>query len=168
MSKNNMPEQVWHVFPPMTLPTPVLALAPAADGLRAAGMGGMARLGEDEAWQLQVASLPLRSLTSLAWADDRLLLAGGIGGIARSTDRGQSWRQAALEESFASITAFAVSPRFSRELTILAATVNSGIVRSDDGGEKWFTANFGLQTFEINALLWNEDECVLAGTADGI
>lgn len=167
MSRSNTPERVWHAFPPMTLPTPILALAPAEDGLRAAGMGGIARLRDDETWQLQIAGLPLRSLTALAWADG-LLLAGGIGGLARSTDRGHSWQQATVEEPFASITAFAVSPQFSREQTILAATVNSGIMRSEDGGQKWLAANFGLQTFEINALLWNEGERVLAGTIDGI
>ena len=167
MSRINMSERVWHAFPPMTIPTPILALAPAEDGLRAAGMGGIARLRDDETWQLQIASLPLRSLTALAWADG-LLLAGGIGGLARSTDRGHSWRLATVEEPFASITAFAVSPQFSREQTILAATVNSGIMRSEDGGQKWLTANSGLQTFEINALLWNEGERVLAGTADGM
>jgi photosystem II stability/assembly factor-like uncharacterized protein len=130
-------------------------------------MGGLARLQEGGAWKLEVAGLSLVSITALICADD-LLIAGGIGGIAQSTDHGQTWQSAAVAEGSASITAFAVSPHFTHDQTIIAATVNSGILRSDDGGQKWLNVNLGLQNFEINALLWSEGEIVLAATADGL
>lgn len=167
MPKIYPPASAWHTLPPVALPAPVLALAPGADGPRVAGMGGLARLREDGTWKLESATLPLLSLTALTWADD-LLLAGGVGGLARSTDRGQTWQLAALAENFATVTAFAVSPQFARDQTILAATVEHGILRSEDGGQKWLAAGFGLPTFEVNALLWLTDEVVLAGTAEGL
>jgi photosystem II stability/assembly factor-like uncharacterized protein len=163
-----MQESVWRQLPPVDLPGPVLALASGERGLLAAGMGGIAWLEQDaDTWEPLSRGLPVASITALA-SVDTLLIAGGIGGIAHSRDGGKTWEVAALDESFASITAFAVSPHFARDQTILAATLNNGILRTENGGRKWLTTNFGLQSFEVNALLWNEDKTIFAGTTDGL
>jgi photosystem II stability/assembly factor-like uncharacterized protein len=97
-----------------------------------------------------------------------LLLAGGSGGIACSYDNGTNWRQADLEDGVVSVTAFAASPAFASDLTIIAATLANGLVRTNDGGRSWTNASFGLGSLEVTALTWTTGATVLAATSDGI
>jgi len=163
-------EQQWQQLPPLALPSPVFALAAWRDQLWAGGVGGVARraLAEgQETWKPGIATLSLAPVTALL-ALEGLLLAGGSGGIAFSYNRGQTWQQAELEDGVVSVTAFAASPNFSSDRTIVAATLTNGIVRTNDGGRTWTNASFGLGSLEVTALLWATGATVLAATSDGM
>lgn len=163
-------EQQWQQLPPLALPSPVFALAAWRDQLWAGGVGGVARcaLAEgQEMWEPGVATLSLAPVAALL-ALDGLLLAGGSGGIAYSYNSGTTWQQAELEDGVVSVAAFAASPNFASDRTIVAATMTNGIVRTNDGGRTWTNASFGLGSLEVTALLWITGSTVLAATSDGI
>jgi photosystem II stability/assembly factor-like uncharacterized protein len=118
-------------------------------------------------WQPRSANLPLSSVTALTKVET-LLLAGGAEGIALSRDGGFHWQQARLEDGVASVTAFAISPRFSEDQTAVAATLANGVLRSDDGGYTWTNATFGLESTEVTALVWSSGSTLLAAASDGL
>src|SRR5258707_1718309 len=166
-------EQRWQRLWLPVVPPPVFALAADRERLWAGGVGGVAsyalaeiqsRQGE---WQLGVTDLPLAAVTVLL-ALDEVLLAGGSEGIACSYNGGQSWQQAGLEDGLASITALAASPDFARDRRCVAATLTNGILRTDDGGYTWINASFGLESLEVNALIWTDQATLLAATSAGI
>ena len=168
MTKNN----TWHPLPQMVLPSPVFTLAAGQNGIWAGGTGGIAwypgSTQEDAStWQTRTSTLPISLVTALTYKKG-LLLAGGVEGIAYSRDEGKHWQQAALEDGVSSITAFALSPHFSADQTAVAATMENGILRSDDGGLSWTNASFGLENFEVTALAWSSGSTLLAATSDGI
>jgi photosystem II stability/assembly factor-like uncharacterized protein len=163
-------EQPWQQLPPLVLPSPVFALAAWRETLWAGGVGGVARctLADEQAtWAPEVSTLLLAPVTTLLALED-LLLAGGGGGIAYSYDKGASWRQAQLEEGVVAVTAFAASPAFASDHTIVAATLDRGLLRTSDGGHTWTSASFGLGNLAVTALLWVSGATVLAATGDGI
>ncbi len=71
------------------------------------------------------------------FAHDRLLLAGGSGGILRSDDAGNSWRVTMLPTPPPLVTCLAFSPDYAGEHTAVAATLEDGVYRSVDGGQTW-------------------------------
>lgn len=158
---------VWQQYPPIVLPSPVLALAAQRNGVWAAGAGGVAWYPIHSDWQTRSKGLPINAVVSLAYTDS-ILLAGGTGGIAYSFDGGVNWKAAAIPNEAVSITALLISPRFAEDKIAIAGTLEHGILRSEDGGETWRDATFGLQSFEITALVWGAGENILAGTTDGI
>jgi photosystem II stability/assembly factor-like uncharacterized protein len=158
--------QTWTELPQIEVPTPVLALICAPDGVWAGGYGGVARYSERIGWTPPTAATPIRSVTAIAFGAD-CLLAGHASGIARSTDGGRSWRAASIATEVAT-TALALSPRFAEDGVALAATLESGVLRSTDSGRSWKSSSFGLQTQEVIALTWGEGENVLAATSAGI
>ena len=167
-------KQLWRQLSLPVVPMPVYALAVNREQLWAGGLGGVASYaltGTQEElanqWEPGVAALPLSAVTALL-ALDEVLLAGGSEGIACSYDRGQSWRQAELDDGLASITALAASPDFAHDRRALAATLATGILRTDDGGRTWMNASFGLESLEVNALCWADQATVLAATSAGI
>ncbi len=163
-------EQQWQQLPRLTLPSPVLALAAWRDTLWVGGVGGVARRalsGDQETGESDVATLRLAPVTALL-ALDGLLIAGGSGGIACSSNGGTTWQQAELEDGMVSVTAFAASPNFAHDRTIVAATLANGIVRTNDGGRTWTNASFGLASLEVTALIWTTGTTVLAATSDGM
>lgn len=157
----------WQQLPPIVQPAPILALATGSDGMWAGGIGGVAWCTADGVWQARVSGLHL-SAVSVLWSADRWLLAGGVEGIARSSDGGTTWQLATIAGKFAPIAALIASPRFAEDGIALAATVGDGLLRSDDGGRSWRSANFGLQDFEVTTLAWGAAESVVAGTASGL
>ncbi len=166
-------ERLWRQFPPPDLASPVYALAAGRDRLWAGGVGGVASYAIAEipdpqcTWQPGMANLPLSSVTALL-ALDEVLLAGGSEGIAYSYNGGQSWQQAKLEHGLAAIMALAASPDFASDQTVLAATLEDGLLRTSDGGHTWVDASFGLESLEVSALAWTVDGTLLAATSDGI
>ncbi len=160
-------DTVWQRFPPLALPSPVLALALGAGGIWVGGAGGVAWRDAGGEWEPRISGLPLLTVTALEYVSGQLV-AGGTGGIARSQDGGKTWQKANLQEGVASITAFATSPNFAQDHTMLAATLESGILRTEDDGLNWHTVTFGLQSFEVIALLWAAGETVIAATVDGL
>ncbi|HLV37540.1 MAG TPA: hypothetical protein VKY59_20650, partial [Spirillospora sp.] len=152
---------------PLTLPAPVLSLLPQANGgLWAGGMGGVAAC-ENDQWTAHIAGLPISGVAALA-AAGKWLFAGGGEGIARSADGGLTWQPGVIHGVSASISAIAVSPDFDRDSSVLAATLAGGVLRSEDAGQSWTAANFGLSDTEITALLWPQTDLVLAAAAHGI
>jgi photosystem II stability/assembly factor-like uncharacterized protein len=159
----------WHELPPITLPTPITALAlnAAGDALWAAGVGGVASRAAASAWQPRVADLHLSAVTALGWASG-WLLAGGPEGIACSSNGGRSWRLATIAGGGAHVVAFALSPTFADDGVALAATLGDGVLRTSDGGRTWEPVTFGLAVLEVTAVVWLGGERALAGTVDGI
>ncbi len=163
-------KHAWQQLPPIVSPSPVFALAAGQGEIWTGGVGGIASYPATDTsavWQSRIARLPLSSVTALLYQDG-LLLAGGIEGIACSWDGGINWQSAQLEEGMASITAFAASPQFNTDQTVVAATLANGILRSADGGRTWSNATFGLESFEVNTLAWGPGSTLLAGTIDGL
>ena len=98
------------------------------------------------------------------------LLAGYIGGAARSTDGGRHWQSARWPlgaNGLAVISGFAWSAACPRQ--VYAATFD-GVVRSKDGGKTWTRAGSQLPSAEILSILTPPHACnsVLAGTRAGI
>jgi photosystem II stability/assembly factor-like uncharacterized protein len=158
--------QSWTQLPPIEVPTPALALACSQSGIWAGGYGGVARYSAGIGWTPPTGAMTIRAVTALAFQDD-CLLAGHASGIARSTDSGLSWRAASIATEVTT-TAFELSPRFAEDGVALAATLDSGVLRSTDSGRSWKSSSFGLQNQEVIALIWGEDENVLAATSAGI
>lgn len=163
-------ENVWRQLPVPELSSPVFALAGVSDGVWTGGFGGVAWYAaaqRPEEQQTKVLPLSLSPVTALL-ATEGLLLAGGGEGIAFSHDGGKTWQQADLEDRGASIIAFAASPTFARDLTVVAATLDSGILRTNDGGHTWVNASFGLESLEMTALVWVDSSTILAAAMGGI
>ncbi len=98
------------------------------------------------------------------------LLAGYIGGAARSTDGGRHWQSARWPlgaNGLAVISGFAWSAACPRQ--VYAATFD-GVVRSKDGGKTWTRAGSQQPSAEILSILTPPHACnsVLAGTRAGI
>jgi photosystem II stability/assembly factor-like uncharacterized protein len=156
-----------NTLPQIVLPTPLLSLAANPQGgIWAGGLGGVAAL-ENGGWQPRIAGLPVTGVAALAVAGG-WLWAGGIEGIARSADGGHSWQPGVVHGVSASVSNLVVSPAFEQDSALLAATLAGGVLRSEDAGQSWAAANFGLGDYEATALLWPQAGLALAGTANGI
>jgi photosystem II stability/assembly factor-like uncharacterized protein len=153
-------------LPPLNVPSPVAALLSADGGLYAGGIGGIAYF-DGAAWTPRISGLTLTSVTVLAQAG-RALIAGGTDGLARSEDGGISWQPCPIAGGTATISALAVSPTDDKSGIVIAASLNMGILRSDDGGKRWEVSAFGLQSYEVLALIWTADGALIAGTTDGL
>ena len=160
-------EGSWYHYPPVVLPSPVLALATSSGGIWAGGAGGVAWYPIHTDWQPRISGLPLKSVAALLSIDGRLI-AGGTGGIAYSPDGGKSWQKAEIQDTVDSVLAMAVSSHFTQSRIVLAATLENGILRSDDGGERWYSVTSGLENLETTALTWADGNNVLVGTTNGI
>lgn len=160
-------DRSWYHYPPVVLPSPILALATSSDGIWAGGAGGVAWYPIHTDWQPRISGLPLNSVAALLFSDGQLI-AGGTGGIAYSLDKGISWKKAEIQDEVDSVLAFTVSSHTARPQTLLAATLEHGILRSDDKGHTWYISTTGLGNFEVTALAWTVGEHVLTGTTNGI
>ncbi len=158
---------VWHSYPAIELPTPVLALVTRRGEVYAGGWGGVARYASDEGWTPLLNGLSLRSVIALAASED-VLLAGGDGGMARSPDGGQSWRRCLVPEGTGPVTALALAPRFGEDGVALAGALGSGILRTTDGGQSWQASSFGVGAADILALVWGTGESAIAATSEGL
>ena len=154
-------------LPQITLPAPVLSLLARDDGaVWAGGVGGVAAY-QNGQWTAYVSGLPLGVVAALASAG-QWLFAGGAEGCARSADGGQSWQPGVISGAPTPISAIIPSPEFEQDSSLLAATLSGGMLRSENAGQSWTAANFGLGDFEVTALLWPQADMVLAGTMNGI
>jgi len=98
------------------------------------------------------------------------LLAGYLGGVARSTDGGRHWQSARWPvgaNGLAVISGFAWSAACPRQ--VYAGTFD-GVVRSEDGGKTWTRAGSQQPSAEVLSVLTPPRACdtVLAGTRAGI
>jgi photosystem II stability/assembly factor-like uncharacterized protein len=100
-----------------------------------------------------------------------LILVGSVDGIARSIDGGQNWISATLTQP-SQIAQIVLSPNFESDGIAFAATLEDGVLRTNDYGERWFAWNFGLLDLETLALAvspnFEQDETVFAATGTGV
>jgi len=149
----------------------VLGVAATGDGrLWAASPAGLFHY-RDGQWR-PVPTLPAAQAGAVI-ARDRLVLAAGLTRDTNySVDAGQTWYPCLMEQVSAPLSCFAISPNFTRDTTLLAATQGDGILRSRDAGRLWQLANFGLRSFTVLSLavgpVWERREPVFAGTLDGV
>jgi photosystem II stability/assembly factor-like uncharacterized protein len=162
---SDSPPHTWHYYPPIPIPSPVMALAIAGEKIWAGGFSGVACY--EAGWRLRSVNLTLASVTALCYAGG-WLVAGGPDGIARSADGGSRWESAEIDGSIAPIASLVAAPNFGHEPALLAATIGGGALRSENAGRTWKYANFGLQNFDVFGISWRTDDVVLAATADGI
>ena len=162
---SDFPSHPWQYYPPIPIPSPVMALAIAGEKIWAGGFSGVACY--EAGWRLLSANLSLASVTALCYTGG-WLVAGGPDGIARSADGGSRWENAEIDGSSAPIASLVTAPDFSHEPVLLAATIGGGVLRSENAGRTWKYVNFGLQNFDVFGISWRTDDVVLAATADGI
>jgi photosystem II stability/assembly factor-like uncharacterized protein len=156
---SDFPTHSWQYYPPIPIPSPVMALAIAGEKIWAGGFGGVACY--ESGWRLLSANLTLASVAALCYA-------GGPDGIARSADGGSRWESSEIDGSIAPIASLVPAPNFVSEPALLSATIGGGVLRSENAGRTWKYANFGLQNFDVFGISWRTDDVVLAATADGI
>ncbi len=152
------------MLPPFTVGSPPIAWLTYEGEQWAGGSGGVVYWDGSE-WQWRIKGLTLSTVLALAHTGE-WLIAGGIPGIARSKDGGQSWEMASLP-SPTMINALLVVRETGSDPIILAASMESGILRSDDGGMTWTDANFGLADLGVTSLAAFKG-AVYAGSRDGI
>ncbi|MEP7293293.1 MAG: hypothetical protein ABI835_16025 [Chloroflexota bacterium] len=160
------------VLPRIQLPSPILSLAgDGQGGVWAGGTGGVAHFNPDQGWTPMISGLPLSGVSGLV-AGEKWLFAGGVEGIARYALNGvpaaSGWQLCEIEGKGSSIAALALSPDFAQDQAALAASLESGIFRSEDAGRSWHGSNFGLLNFEVTALAWSSSGQAFAGTAGGV
>lgn len=146
-----------------TVNPPEIATALAWDHtstLWAGGVGGVASY-SGSTWSSHTSGLPLTAITALLPLDHGVL-AGGLEGIALFDRDARTWQRASIDCEAHTITAFAASPTFAEDRTLLAASLTAGILKSTDGGISWTESSFGLQTVEMLALLWDHDALIAA------
>lgn len=153
-------------LPPLNVPSPVSALAVDSTGLWAGGLGGIAFYDGSE-WHTRFAGLTLSSITALLRVGN-WLIAGGTDGIARSGDGGVTWQPCPVKGGAPTIAAIVASPKYEKDKTLLAASINMGTLRSDDEGQTWEVSAFALESYEVLALLWTKDGALIAGTTNGL
>lgn len=92
--------------------------------------------------------------------------------LGRTTDHGKSWtilRAACVGQK---LTDLALSPAWSSDHTMFAATIKGGVWRSTDGGLTWTGSTAGLPGPTVNAIAvsprFTIDHTVLAATSGGL
>jgi len=104
------------------------------------------------------------------------VFAGLSGGIlfAKLKDGNQdfSWQQAQVPSPPPVIIDFAISPNFASDGLVLAATLEDGVLRSNDHGQSWMGWNFNLLDQTVLCLEISphfvEDHIVFAGSESGV
>jgi len=100
---------------------------------------------------------------------DATLMAGTADGLLVSRSGGQHWQPALLGSR---VLAIAYSPIFARDAVVLAGTEQDGVLRSDDRGQTWKSANPGLLDLAVLGLTCSPsfeiDRTVFAATASGV
>lgn len=78
------------------------------------------------------------------------MLVGGVAGAWATRDGGSSWRQVLADATVHALAA-------ANDGSVLAGTESDGILRSEDGGSTWLSANPGLHEADIHALAISPD-----------
>ena len=168
-----MANRVWHKI---ESPTVIFALGRlGSEGWLLGTNEGLWRY--DDSGKCEIVSEALRAavITAVAAPDTyphrNLILIGSVDGIARSIDGGQTWSSATLPQP-SQVSQIVLSPGFEFDGVAFAATLEDGVLRSSDDGQRWHTWNFGLLDRETLALAvtpeFASDETVFVATSSGI
>ncbi len=95
-----------------------------------------------------------------------LLFAATTGGILRSED-GETWEAVPFRKPTPTLSALVASPNFAEDHTLLAATLEDGVFRSDNSGKRWLAWNIGLLDQHVLSLVI-VDNLVYVGTETGL
>lgn len=130
-------------------------------------------------WESAFGSLnlqaPLAALTVVLSPDfehDPHVYVGLNGGILCSSDGGENWENVKVPSPPPVVSALAVSPNFTEDGTLFAATMEDGVLYSSDRGRRWASWNFGLLDLNTFCLALSpnfaNDETLFVGTQSGI
>ncbi len=99
------------------------------------------------------------------------IIVGAADGLARSTDRGETWFTPTMPQR-SHVSQVALSPDFTEDGIGFAATLEDGVLVTTDHGQSWHSWNFGLLDLEVLTLAvsqnFSQDETVIAGAGTGI
>jgi len=130
-------------------------------------------------WQPAYAALNLTEdlstsavVVSPGFASDRAVFAGVTGAILRSHDAGATWFLSMLPSPPPVVSCLVASPDHERDGVLFAGTLEDGVFRSSDRGERWVRWNFGLLDLHVLALALSpgfaQDETLFAAVESGI
>lgn len=166
-----MAKQKWHRIDG---PSSIFCIAPAGDaGWLIGSEQGVWQVGETCA----ILSEALRpaAITAVAaspgFPAQPFIIVGAADGLARSTDRGETWFTPAMPQR-SHVSQIALSPGFTEDGIGFAATLEDGVLVTTSHGQSWHAWNFGLLDLEVLTLAvspsFREDETVIAGAGSGI
>lgn len=167
-----MTNQTWHkvVSPPVVFAISRLG----AEGWLLATNEGLWHYWEG---QCEILNETLRGATITAAAAPNvyphhpLILIGSVDGIARSTTSGRKWNSSTLTQP-SQVSQIVLSPDFESDGIAFAATLEDGVLRTTDEGQRWYSWNFGLLDLETLALAvspdFATDETVYVATGTGV
>lgn len=156
---------------------PLNALASFENTLYAARESGLLRsLDGGKTWQTAFGSLDTSQGNPAAYAvalsphygKDQTVFCAVAGGILRSTDDGKSWQLAHLPQPAPFITAISCSNNYAQDRIVFAASLEDGVLRSEDGGAAWHAWNFGLLDHQVYSLAVNNENHLYAGSSSGL
>jgi photosystem II stability/assembly factor-like uncharacterized protein len=167
-----MTNQTWH-----KVDGPVVVFSIARQGKEGWLLGTNEGLWSYRDGVCSIVSEALRSaaITAVAAAPmfpkHNLILVGSVDGIARSIDGGQTWASAVLPQA-AQVSQILLSPDFESDGIAFAASLENGVLRTTDEGQRWHSWNFGLLDLETLALAvspdFAQDELVYVATGTGV
>jgi photosystem II stability/assembly factor-like uncharacterized protein len=106
---------------------------------------------------------------SPAFARDRTLFVGTESSLFRSADAGATWQEVLTGSRMLAIT---LSPAFEGDQLLFVGTETDGVLRSDDGGRRWASANPGMVDLTVLALAlsprFDVDRTAFAATSAGL
>jgi photosystem II stability/assembly factor-like uncharacterized protein len=103
-------------------------------------------------WNFGLLDLSVLALVvSPDFANDETLFVGTDSGIYRSTNGGRAWRETDFLMDNAPVLSLAMSPNYVTDKTLFAGTEESGLFRSEDGGQSWAALNQDVET--VNSIL---------------
>jgi photosystem II stability/assembly factor-like uncharacterized protein len=114
-------------------------------------------------WSTLTAGRLAPPLNALAQYDGGLFV-GGRSGVNRSRDLGRSWSPSLVGDT---VICLAVAPDGPRRV-LLAGTESEGMLRSEDDGDTWASANPGLFDSTVQCLAVTPSGVCLAGTHTGV
>jgi photosystem II stability/assembly factor-like uncharacterized protein len=149
-----------------------VCFAACASGLYRSDDGGLTWRGAYASLSLSAPLATTVVAVSPTFAADRSMFAGVHGAVLRSIDGGQTWDIVALPSPPPQVSFLAVSPDFTRDGMVLAATLEDGVFRSADRGGSWRSSSFGLLDLNVLALAFSPgfaaDGTIFVGTDSGI
>ncbi len=106
---------------------------------------------------------------SPAYLRDTTLFVGAATGLYRSQDGGATWQ---LVVTGSRVLSVALSPDFEQDRLLFVGTETDGVLRSDDGGARWASANPGLVDLTVLAVAlspgFTTDRTGFAATVSGV